>query len=208
MDIYIKPKEKVKIYVTRVVRIKDVADVFVNKGNKQQVEKLIAMEIPQEKNKMHIISVLEIVQIIQQAFPDATVSNLGSSDVLVDYYRKPEKENKILLFLKIALVSIILFAGASTTIMAFHTDSDIPGVLKNYNKVFGNGVEEIPKTLSVSYSLGLALGIFVFFNHFSKLAISNDPTPIEVEISLYEEDTIASMVQYLGKQEEKDKNGK
>ena len=48
--------------------------------------------------------------------------------------------------------------------------------------------------LEISYSIGLALGIIVFFNHFSKKKITQDPTPIEVEKKKYNQDLINSKI--------------
>ena len=36
--------------------------------------------------------------------------------------------------------------------------------------------------MEVSYSIGLAVGILVFYNHFGPKKLSKDPTPIEVEM--------------------------
>ena len=42
--------------------------------------------------------------------------------------------------------------------------------------------------LEIAYSIGLALGILVFFNHIGGRRITSDPTPIEVEMRKYETD--------------------
>ena len=39
------------------------------------------------------------------------------------------------------------------------------------------------------------LGIIVFFNHFSRKKLHNDPTPIEIEICTYEEDSNKTMLE-------------
>ena len=36
--------------------------------------------------------------------------------------------------------------------------------------------------------MGLAAGIILFFNHAGKFKISDDPTPFEVQMRLYEKD--------------------
>ena len=48
--------------------------------------------------------------------------------------------------------------------------------------------------LEVSYSIGLSLGIIVFFNHVGKRRITMDPTPIEVEMRKYEADVNTTLV--------------
>lgn len=208
MDVYIKPKERVKLHVNQIVRMKDVADVLMSKGNPSQVEELIIRQLQAKEDKMFLISVIELIQIIQQALPEAKVINLGAADILVDYRKKPQKENKVMTFLKVAFLTIILFAGASTTIMAFHTDSEIPKVMQNYYEIFGGEVsdDKVPYIIAVPYSIGLALGIIVFFNHFSKIAMSKDPTPLEVEITTYETELNASMVDYLNRMQEKNRD--
>ncbi len=49
--------------------------------------------------------------------------------------------------------------------------------------------------LEVSYSIGLAVGITVFFNHIGGRKLKKDPTPIEVSIRNYEEDVDKALVE-------------
>ena len=50
-------------------------------------------------------------------------------------------------------------------------------------------------TLEVSYSIGLAAGIIVFFNHIGGRRITKDPTPIEVEMRVYEKDVNDALIE-------------
>ncbi|MEE0884349.1 MAG: stage V sporulation protein AA, partial [Faecalimonas sp.] len=57
----------------------------------------------------------------------------------------------------------------------------------------------------LGYSVGLVAGILVFFNHFGKKKISVDPTPIEVEMRLYENDIQTTVIaEYSRKGQELD----
>ena len=58
----------------------------------------------------------------------------------------------------------------------------------------------MPAILSVPYSIGIGLGIIIFFNHFSKFSLTEDPTPIEIEMTTYEKETNASVIDYLSRQ--------
>ena len=53
--------------------------------------------------------------------------------------------------------------------------------------------------LSIPYSIGLGMGIIIFFNHFSKFSLTDDPTPIEIEMTTYEKETNASVIDFLEK---------
>ncbi len=48
--------------------------------------------------------------------------------------------------------------------------------------------------LEVAYSVGLSLGIIVFFNHVGGRRLTKDPTPIEVEMRKYETDVNNALV--------------
>ena len=49
--------------------------------------------------------------------------------------------------------------------------------------------------LELSYSVGLAVGIIVFYNHVGKRRISKDPTPIEVSMRTYEQEMNQAMIE-------------
>ena len=49
---------------------------------------------------------------------------------------------------------------------------------------------------------GLALGITVFFNHFAKWKLNTDPTPLEVEMRLYEDNISKTLIQNDGRKEQ------
>lgn len=59
--------------------------------------------------------------------------------------------------------------------------------------------------LELTYCIGIVIGIIVFFNHFGKKRISVDPTPMEVEMRLYENDIQTTLVEtYARKEKELD----
>lgn len=203
MDIYIKPVEKIQVIGKRNVLLGEIAEVLIGGQTKGDIESLVVLQIPQGKDKTYLISVMDVIRTINHAYPDATVSNLGEMDILVEYHQKEKGKNKSLEWAKVVFVAVILFIGASTTIMCFHSDAQIPLVFENYYYMFFGENKDVPALLSVPYSIGLALGIMIFFNHFSKISITDDPTPIEVEMTTYEKETNASVIDYLNKQKTK-----
>ena len=63
--------------------------------------------------------------------------------------------------------------------------------------LFCNSPKLLPKIIAIPYSIGLASGIIIFFNHIFAKKITDDPTPIEVEMSLYEKDIFDTNVNNL-----------
>jgi stage V sporulation protein AA len=57
------------------------------------------------------------------------------------------------------------------------------------------GQEKPPVTeLEISYSIGLGIGIIVFFNHIRNKKLTKDLTPLEVEMKKYNEDLIMAKI--------------
>lgn len=65
---------------------------------------------------------------------------------------------------------------------------------------------ENPIIINLPYSIGIAVGIIVFFNHFCGKKITSDPTPIEVEMTEYEKQIEDNIIDTLSTERGK-KNG-
>ena len=104
-------------------------------------------------------------------------------------------------YLKSALIGIVIFFGSGFSLMAFHNDIGIVEKnAKKYTQVIGYEPERIGG-LEIGYSLGLALGILIFFNHISLKKRENDPTPLQVEVSKYEQDVEDTIERILQKEQ-------
>ena len=152
------------------------------------------MELYQFNHEHSVVfSILKVIEIIHQDYPNLEVVNCGESDFIVEYQKSTVK-SALWEKMKLALVATIVFFGSAFTIITFHIDI---GIQKTFSRFYEQlmGTEKPTVTeLEVSYSIGLALGIIVFFNHFSKKKLTKDPTPIEVEMKKYNQDLINTKV--------------
>ena len=205
MEIYIKPDKKISVNRTGYIKIKDVAKVYTEGGLKNRIEDIILMTITQRENSCYLISVIDIINAIDNAFPGNTISNVGEMDTIVEYSTK-KKQNILWLVLKIVFVSIVLFAGSATAIMSFHSDAQMATVFENYYYIFFGERVTNPAIIDLPYSIGLAAGIIVFFNHLGGKKLTSDPTPIEVEMSVYEDDVNTNIIDTLNKESKNDNN--
>ena len=203
-EIYVKPKKKAAIVGKEHVVVKDIADVFAAADLQKRVEgvKLLATG---GVDGVHLVSIIDVVRAITSALPGHSVNNVGEMDTMVSVKAKPPKKRSIVKWLKVAVVSLILFTGATTAIMTFHTDSQMGTVFQRYHKIFFGEEVEKPYIINIPYSIGLAVGIVVFFNHFTGRRITRQPTPIEVEMATYEKDVEDAVIDGLSRQEEKKK---
>lgn len=140
-----------------------------------------------------VFSILKVVEIIHKDYPNTEVVNCGESDFIVEYQKSTVK-SKVWEKIKLILIAIIVFFGSAFTIMTFHIDIGIQKTfLRFYEQVMGVTKPTVTE-LEISYSIGLALGIIVFFNHFSKKKLTQDPTPIEVEMKKYNQDLMNAKI--------------
>lgn len=204
MDIYIKAKKKINMKVRRQVRLMDLGEVIAPANLQNKLEQLLILNIPSDQKQNYLVSITDIIKRIQKEFPVVVINSVGEQDTIVEYYPTDQKENQLWLWTKIIFVIIVLFAGAATAIMSFHTDAQIPEVLKKFYEIFFNKKMERPYIIDIPYSIGIAVGIIVFFNHFSSKKFTDDPTPIQVEMNLYENDVEDCIIDTLSKERESD----
>lgn len=140
-----------------------------------------------------VISVLKIIAMMEEACPGITVQSVGETDVVLERVRVPKYKGPKL-WCKVALVSLVSFFGTGFTIIAFHNDVGINEVFTEIYRIAMGREPGGLNVLEVAYSLGLALGIIVFFNHIGGRRITKDPTPIEVSMRNYEEDVNKALV--------------
>ena len=141
-----------------------------------------------------VVSVLLAVEAIRREFPKLQVVSLGSADVIVTYV-KARRDGRALHALKTAGVALVTFAGAAFSIMAFNNDVDVSRLFGQiYTFVTGEAKSGFT-VLECTYSIGLVMGILIFFNHFGKKRFSQDPTPIEVQMRTYEGEIQSALVE-------------
>ena len=203
MDIYIKPKKKAALLNKHEILISDVADVIAKGDEAKKIGKMKLREIKKDnKNLNYLISVMDIIKKIAQEYPEATINNVGESDTWVHCISREKKEQPVLLWLRVGIISFILLVGAATAIMSFHTDGQIPKIFERYYSMFFGTEQSNPPIITIPYSIGLALGIIVFYNHFIGKKVTDDPTPIEVEIQAYEKEVTEAMVEMMEKRDD------
>ena len=144
----------------------------------------------------YVMSVMDLVDRIQQKESDLTVTPLGETDFILTY-EKPGSQNLVFRWLKIALVCLITFFGAAFSIMTFNADVDVEKLFQQiYFQVTGQNSSGFTP-LEIAYSVGLGLGILFFFNHFGHRKITADPTPMQVQMRKYEDDVNTTITENI-----------
>lgn len=148
---------------------------------------LPVLNLEPQKPGRYILSSMELIQQIQKKEPELTISHIGEPTFIITYQNEPV-HGLVLRWLKVLFVCLATFFGAAFSIMTFNNDVDVGGLFSQiYTLVTGN-VSNGFTILEISYSVGIGLGVLFFFNHFGKRKLTDDPTPMQVQMRIYEDD--------------------
>lgn len=168
---------------------------------KEKVSALPFYQFPPDQKSQLVVSVLKIIEYITTHFPDTDIENLGEGDFVLAY--EPEKKSKkIKEKIYMFFICMIAFFGGGYAIMAYNTDVGAKELFTNLSMLFlGN-----PKTgvlaLTIAYAIGLTVGMILFFNHFGNKKLTSDPTPLEIQMRLYEKDISTTVIKDMSRRGE------
>ncbi len=192
--LYIKIEQNIEV-TNKKVYLEDIAKLYSSDmALVHDLNRRIVKIIDSEDDQKYCFSIMKVIELISKIHPGIEIINLGETDFIMSYM-KPKKPKKVLEYTKTIVTGLIIFFGGGFSIMTFNEDASIDKIFKNmYQLVIGK-----PKTgwpiIEVGYSIGIAAGVILFFNHFAKVKVSKDPTPIQIEMRKYENDLNSAIIQ-------------
>ena len=164
--------------------------------------KIPLLDIPEGRYGRYLISVRDIIKAIGSRFPDTEVVPLGDPELVLEYAKR-SKGHVWLKYVKTVAVSLIIFVGSSFTIMTFLAEANVPGLLARLREGFDVKGNVGQTGLEICFSLGIGLGMILYFNHFGRWRLQQEPTPMEMELHQYMEDVEETVLEIEeGMQEE------
>jgi stage V sporulation protein AA len=191
-EVYIQLQQRVTLHNPRV-RLRDLADIYCTSAATASALGDLVVLTFHEGQRHQVLSALELVSVITRQLPEVSVNVLGASDmVLTLKLGKPPCAARS--FLTGAAVCLITFFGAAFSVASFNNDVDISLLFDQILTTF-HASSDLLSWLQVSYSVGIPLGILIFYNHLSKKSMEQDPTPLEIEMRLYEQEEADAIIQ-------------
>lgn len=136
-----------------------------------------------------VIDVFTIMQLIHNHRPEFDLRHVGPNQIIVDIVGNTQKAR----LLSVLLISILLFLGSGLAIMNFHADVSMHEVHERIYYLITGEKTKKPLILQIPYSIGIGVGMILFFNHLFKHRFNEEPSPVELEVFLYQE----SIDQYI-----------
>lgn len=142
----------------------------------------------------YVLSAMDLIREIQKKEPDLEITHIGEPSFIITYQTKPNTSTAWC-WCKVIFVCLASFFGAAFSIMTFNNDLDVPALFRQIaTQVTGQDGSSFP-ALAISYSVGIGLGVLFFFNHFGHIKLTDDPTPMQVQMRLYENDVNTTIIE-------------
>ena len=183
--IYLQLKKHISIRSGQTVFLHDVADLLCPVDIKKKIKKFV---IPIDNSRDNItttINVIEIIEIINKILPQAVVISVGEKQVSIIINKEESKKIDFINLIKLAITCFLLFVGSGLAIMYFHADVNMHQVHETLIIAI-TGESTSPYWINIPYSIGIGLGIALFFGIFPMK--NKNPDPLEIEIFKYEKD--------------------
>lgn len=182
--IYIQLKNRVTVPKGKDVTLGDIAFLIAEPELKESLESILLMKPEQSDGNLILIDLLMVIPRIYELVPEADIEPIGEGRTIVQIEGPVERRKpSVAMFV---LVWLLLFFGSALTIMNFHADVNMLEVQIRIVEMITGHRDEHPFVFQIAYSVGIGFGMVIFFNHLFKKKWNEEPTPLEVEMYLYQ----------------------
>ena len=194
--IYIRMRHRIQKKSNDEIYLKDLAQIIATDAFMSKLNNLCLYHITEQDKNIIIMDSTQVIRAIKKINEEAEIQLIGPAQTIVEVVFK-KKKLSLPLFI---LIWLLLFIGSGLTIMNFHEDVSMQFVHQRlYTMITGKEVEK-PLIFQIPYSIGLGLGMVIFFNHVFRKRLNEEPSPLEVEVFNYQQ----SLDQYVIMHENKE----
>lgn len=182
--IYIRMRHRVQTRPRDTVYLKDLAQIIAEDRILAALKELPIYKVSDQDNNIVVIDVMEVIQKINDAIINIEVQAIGPSQSIIEVIYK-KRGVSIPFFI---LIWFLLFFGSALAIMYFHEDVSMQQTQQRLYYIITGKMVGKPLLFQVPYSIGLGLGMILFFNHVFRKRLNEEPSPLEVEMFNYQQD--------------------
>ncbi|MCA1030600.1 stage V sporulation protein AA [Bacillus timonensis] len=188
--IYLRLRHRIQVRPNQVVKIGDIAQVVATNEVREAVMDIVVHRINLSDKNIVVIDIMRVIKEIQSLGNDFEIQTIGPTQTLVEIVFKKRTFTPMYL----VIIWFLLFIGAALAIMNFHEDVSMQQVHQRiYTIITGEEIKK-PLLLQIPYSIGLGLGMVLFFNHLFRKRLNEEPSPLEVEMFNYQQDLDLYMI--------------
>ncbi|WP_029099535.1 stage V sporulation protein AA [Brevibacillus thermoruber] len=200
--LFLRLRKRLSVKPQAVITLGDICQLYWDGEREAALARMPVYRVQPEDGDLIIIDIMQVIRKIRTAYPEASLEIQGSTQIIVEVLN-PRKRPKPVL---VAAVWLLLFVGSGLAIMNFHTDVSMLQVHQRIHYLITGKASEQPLWLQIPYSIGIGLGMVLFFNHLFKKRITEEPSPLEVELFMYQQSLDQYYIQHENKENERTKS--
>jgi len=199
---YIQGNDNIDIRTKKILKVQDLVTIVGDKSIIDDINSIDVIDISQHDKDYVVVPIINIIKIIRKKYPNINFQVVGKEEILLRINRTLNNPNKLTEIIKVVAVCVLLFFGGALAITHFHADVNMAQAHSDiYKLITGENVEK-PTLLHIAYSIGLGLGMTIFFYQIVPRNVTDEPNPLDIELYSYKK----SMEDYiLNKQKEDEK---
>ncbi|CAM3780094.1 stage V sporulation protein AA [Cohnella lubricantis] len=182
--VYVRLRRRIVVPPASQIRLRDVARIVAEPEVERSLLNLELQRIRPEDGSLLVIDMLHIVRMISQAVPGIVIETFGEPHVLVEVSSGGVVKPRPIV---LALAWLLLFFGSGMALINFHADVNMPAVQRRVTRLLTGDPDWHPWLFQIPYSLGVGLGMLLFFNRLFRRRSADEPNPLEVEMFMYQE---------------------
>lgn len=178
-DIYLIPK-KLKPFNLNLekIYIKDIYDIYP-KDKELILGDICLREYKDNDLKYDVIHLGEVIEKINDKLSQTSIHFLKTEDIVVFFEKYTKDRTK---YIRVAIVSIIVLMGSIMGIMNFHADVNMYESQYKMVEVITKDAKRYLPYFQTPYSIGIGIGVAMFFNKFIPNYSKHEPSPMELKM--------------------------
>lgn len=203
--VYVRMRRRAVVRPGAVVYLGDVARLVTETALQKRLEKLPLHKVTAADGNLVLIDMLQVVKAIREAEPGMVIETFGEPHVLLEISPAGEvKPRKVVL----VLAWLLLFFGSGMAMMNFHADVNMPAVQLRITELITGKGSKHPWLFQIPYSIGVGMGMLLFFNRLLRKRLNDEPNPLEVEMFMYQENVNHYVITEEYRKKHEDRTGR
>ncbi|SNZ10467.1 stage V sporulation protein AA [Terribacillus aidingensis] len=180
--VYIRFIRKITAAPEAVIKLKDIAHIANAGDQKERMLDTVIYRITEKDSNIVVLDSFLVFQQLMRIFPEHELQLIGSEQTIV----RVQRSKKRTVWPLVILIWLLLFIGSAMTIMNFHFDVAMEPVQQKIHFLLTGEKLIHPLWMQIPYSIGIGVGMILFFNHVFKKRLNEEPSPLEVEMHKYQ----------------------
>ena len=178
-DIYLIPLRLKPFNLTiESIYLKDIYCIYPKEYAKK-IGNICIRHYENKDSNYDVIHIGEVIDKVKKIISTAHITFLKTDDVIIFFDSNKKDRTK---YLRVLLVSIVVLMGSIMGIMNFHADVNMYESQYKMVSILTKNANKYLPYFKIPYSLGIGIGVALFFNKFIPTYSKDEPSPMDLKM--------------------------